>query len=121
VRDEEPAADESVFFGALVERIPALQDWYYRDDDGRMWMIVSWDIAPDGQRITETWRCDFDGRRLLGGRSPGFLNWDDGVPAVAAGIDVDGARGLKVDVTDPLHAADIAAAWFKARIAEAKT
>lgn len=39
-------------------------------------MTTSVDVVGDGG-ITTTWRCDYDGHRLLGGRSPSNLNWDD--------------------------------------------
>lgn len=116
MRDEDPTSEEVLFFDALSKRIAGLQDWYHRDSDGALWMIASIDVAPDGTRITDTWRCDFDGVRLLGGRSPGFLNWDDGVRAIAAGVDVDGVEGLKVEISDPRQAAEVAANWFEARI-----
>lgn len=80
VRVEAPTAVESAFFDALLRRVPQVQDvqdWYHMDSDGSLWMTVSVDDVRDGDMVV-TWRCDYDGHRLLGGASPAFLNWDDG-------------------------------------------
>lgn len=116
MRDEDPTQAETAFFELLKRRIEGVQDWYHRDADG-LWMIASLDL-PLGGPIEHTWRCDFDGKFLLAGRSAGFLNWDDGVRARAAEINVDGALGLNASVTDPVSAAEVAAEWFAARIAD---
>jgi hypothetical protein len=116
VRDEDPTADELTFFEALEELVPGVRDWYHKDQDGSLWMTASYDI-PDVGVIHATLRCDYDGRRLLGGRSPGFLNWDDGIRAEDAGVDTTGDGGLREEVADPLDAAQRAATWFKDQIA----
>jgi hypothetical protein len=117
MRNEEPTESEARFFDALSAKVPHLQDWYHRDPDGALWMIVSYDVVDDQNRIRETLRCDFDGDRLKAGRSPGFLNWDDGVRANDAGIDLSAPGALDARVTTPESAAGTAVAWFRARIA----
>ncbi|MGC3955759.1 MAG: hypothetical protein QM804_16160 [Propionicimonas sp.] len=116
MRNEEPTDDEEIFFDALEELVPGVQDWYHKDADGTLWMIASYDV-PDVGVIHTTLRCDYDGARLLGGRSPGLLNWDDGVRAEAAGVETSGDSGLDVAVEDPMAAAQLAAQWFRERIA----
>ena len=116
MRDEAPTAAEAVFFGAIASQLHDAQDWYHRDPDGSLWMTASVDVVGN-EGITTTWRCDYDGQRLLGGRSPANLNWDDGVRALEAGIAVSGADGLDSVEPDPGRAADVAVAWFKKRLA----
>lgn len=115
MRDEEPTQVEMAFFSTLSGRLSGVQDWYHRDADGSLWMTVSIDTMRGG-RMVATWRCDYDGERLLGGRSPSFLNWDDGVRALEAGVVVSGPKGLDVIETDPIQAARRAARWFGARM-----
>ncbi len=89
MRKEDPTDAESAFFHRLALEICGAQDWYHRDPDGALWMIASVDVVSD-EGVTTTWRCDYDGRRLLAGRSPANLNWDDGVRATDAGISGSG-------------------------------
>lgn len=117
MREEEPTPNETAFVQAVRRRVPEVQDWYHHDADG-LWVIVSLDLPIDGVAILETWRCDFDGKTLHGGRSPGFLNWDDGVRADAANIDFKGPLGLNIRVDDLTVAANQAASWFIARMAD---
>jgi hypothetical protein len=115
VTDREPTQLEREFFEALARQVPGVQDWYHSDPDGRLWMIVSYDVV--GERGMEvTWRVDYDAGGLVGGRSPAFLNWDGGVRADAAEVDADGPGGIRVVAASPQAAADIAAAWFRQRI-----
>lgn len=116
MRDEDPTAQELAFFEALEELLPGVRDRYYKDPDGTLWMIASYDI-PDVGVVHTTLRCDFDGVRLRGGRSPSLLNRDDGLRAPAAGIDTTDDDGLEEEVTHPITAARTAAEWFKQRIA----
>lgn len=115
MRSEDPTDLEVVYFDAVRARIPDAQDWYHRDPDGSLWMTVSVDTT-NGRQIVETWRCDYDGKRLLGGRSPACLNWDDGVRALDAGIDVTGPDGLHRVEEDPVRAAEVTARWFADRL-----
>lgn len=117
MREEDPTAIEQRFFESLLARVPDVQDWYHRDADGALWVVASYDIVR-GTAIVATLRCDYDGERLLGGLSPGFLNWDDGVRADAAGVAFGGPSGLDAYCRDPEAAADLAATWFLERIAE---
>lgn len=116
MRNEDPTEAEEIFFDALEELVPGVRDWYHKDADGSLWMIASYDI-PDVGVIHTTLRCDYDGARLLGGRSPSFLNWDDGVRAEQAGVGSHEPDGLDAEVDDPLAAAQLAAEWFRERIA----
>ena len=116
MRDEDPTAEELAFFEALEELLPGVRDRYYRDPDGSLWMIASYDI-PDVGVLHTTLRCDFDGISLRGGRSPSLLNRDHGLRAADAGVDTTDDDGLEQDVIHPIAAAHTAAAWFKLRIA----
>jgi hypothetical protein len=115
VTEREPTAAELEFFEVLAGQIADLQDWYHVGDDGRPWMMVSYDVVRD-HTIRATWRLDFDGEHMLGGLSPAFLNWDAGTRAVAAGVDAGAPDGIEADVTSPREAAMIAAEWFRQRI-----
>lgn len=116
VRDEEPTAQELAFFEALEELLPGVRDQYYRDSDGALWMIASYDI-PDIGVVHNTLRCDFDGVHLRGGLSPSVLNRDAGLRAAEAGVATSDEDGLEAEVSSPIAAARTAADWFKARIA----
>jgi hypothetical protein len=117
MRDAEPTAEESRFFGELSTRIPVLMDWYYEDADGSLWMIISHDFVVSNV-IRDTLRLDYDGRNLRGGWSPAYLNWDDGVRAADAGIDTGPPDGLHVDNVSRESAVQIAAEWFIVHIAK---
>lgn len=106
-----PTADEATFFERLTELIPDAQDWYHADDDGALWMTVSYDDMVNGV-MEATWRCDFDGTALVAGRSPAHLNWDDGVRGGATGMDLDPPTGLVARVDSVEQAVRIAAEWF---------
>jgi hypothetical protein len=112
VRQSEPTAVEQQFFGGVSRRVADLQDWYHADDDGTPWMVVSYDVVRDSG-IVATLRCDYDGARLLGGWSPGLLNWDDGVRAGVAGVVTSPPDGLDLTAPDPEAAASLAATWFE--------
>jgi len=111
VRDAAPTAAESEFFGQLRAAVPEVQDWYHADDDGTPWVTASYDDVVGGS-MTATWRIDFDGEELVGGRSPANLNWDDGVRARATGMSVEPPEGITVTVSSPRQAARLAADWF---------
>jgi hypothetical protein len=111
----EPTQSERKFLHHLSSQVPGIQDWYHQDADGSPWMMVSYDFT-DGRGIVATLRLDFDGARLAGGWSPACLNWDDGVRAEDAEIDVKGNDGLDVDVESPSQAANVAAPWFNKHI-----
>jgi len=61
-------------------------------------------------------RLDFDERGIRGGWSPASLNWDDGVRAEEARIDVSGPDGVRY-LADGASVEDLArraAEWFTA-------
>jgi hypothetical protein len=110
VRDAPPTATESAFFDRLRALVPDAQDWYHVDDDGTLWMTVSYDDMVDG--VMTTWRIDFDGLELVGGQSPANLNWDDGVRGRATGMSLESPDGLVARVASADEAARLAADWF---------
>ena len=75
-------------------------------------MTVSYDDVRGGA-IQVTWRLDFDGLELVGGRSPAFLNWDDGVRGRDTGMAVEPPEGLTVPVTSVAEAVSRSADWFR--------
>lgn len=111
MRDPDPTPDEAEFFALLSRQIPDVQDWYHQDDDGTLWMCASRDYVR-GNSVIATLRVDYDGSSLVGGWSPGFLNWDDGVRARIAGIDTAAPHGIDRLTDSPEHAARAAADWF---------
>lgn len=106
---------EDAFLSLLLDGRPPVDVWLHEDEDGTPWACVSHDFVVAGG-IRDTLRLDFDGRSVLGGWSPANLNWDDGVRATAAGVDVDGPDGLRVtgSVRDLAAAA---ARWFDRHLA----
>lgn len=96
----------------LDELVPGL-DYWIRGDADDPWMCVSLDLAIDNQ-IVDTLRLDVDAKGIRGGWSPANLNWDDGVRAEDAEIDIDGRDGINEQAAgrsaDEL--ASIAAQWF---------
>jgi hypothetical protein len=80
------------------------------DADGTPWMIVSLDFA-EHDVIIRTLRLDFDGSMIVGGWSPADLNWDSGVRAALAGVDVSSRDGIRAEGT-PAELAALAATWF---------
>lgn len=75
-------------------------------------MTASYDDVVGGA-MAITWRIDFDGLELVGGRSPGNLNWDDGVRGRATGMSLEPPDGLVAKVSSPEEAAQVAAGWFE--------
>jgi hypothetical protein len=111
VREAPPTASESEFFDRLSALVPDTQDWYHADEDGTPWMTASYDDVIEGVMVA-TWRVDFDGLELVGGRSPAHLNWDDGVRGRATGMRLEQPEGLVAEVASPADAAQVAADWF---------
>lgn len=104
---------EAEFLAKLRQRVPAVQDWYHADQDGTLWMAVSYDDEVDGE-LRATWRLDFDGIELVAGRSPAFLNWDDGVRGRETGMTLDPPGGLTAQPASISEAVEIASEWFSA-------
>lgn len=102
--------EELAFLTALMPGRPWLQVWPREDADATPWLCVSLDLSPDNS-IVKTARADFDGTSAKGGWSPSCLNWDDGVRALDAGIDVGGADGLDA-VGDPTELARLVGLWL---------
>jgi hypothetical protein len=111
VREAPPTASEATFFERLRALVPRVQDWYHEDADGTPWTTASYDDRIDGA-TTATWRVDFDGAELVGGRSPANLNWDDGVRGRATGMSLEPPAGLIAEVSSAEEAAQVAANWF---------
>jgi hypothetical protein len=66
-------------------------------------------------------RLDFDGHRIAGGYSPGFLNWDAELRAEKAELDLGRPDGIDVTGESPSALADTAIAWFQTHIREWRT
>lgn len=115
VGDEELARTEPErqFLTALLVGRPQLMVWPRGDPDGTPWLCISRDFTIDN-KIQRTLRLDFDGAKLRGGWSPGYLNWDDGVRAEDAQVDTAPPDGLAADEADPEQAAALAGRWFDA-------
>jgi hypothetical protein len=86
---------------------------FHEGADGRIWLMAYIDLVQDG-RIRDTLRLDFDERGIRGGRSPAFLDWDDGVRAEDADVDAGPPDGVDVsgDGRSPEQLACIAGEWF---------
>ncbi|MGK3208471.1 hypothetical protein [Amycolatopsis sp. MEPSY49] len=112
-REGEPTQAELAFATSLNALLPRLDYWLHADDDGTPWLLVSLDLI-EGRTVSATLRLDFDGRGIRGGWSPSCLNWDDGVRAEEALIDLTGPDGLVF----PANGASVedlarhAAEWF---------
>lgn len=102
---------ERAFLRILIERIPDIQIWFHSYPDGRPWLIASIDFT-EGKWIRDTLRLDFDGGQILGGWSPAYLNWDGGVPATEAEIDISPPEGISLSGQPPEELAIAAAEWF---------
>ncbi|UUW88096.1 hypothetical protein [Pimelobacter simplex] len=111
MRAAPPTASESEFFDRLSALVRDAQDWYHVDHDGTLWMTASYDDMIDGV-LAATWRIDFDGLELVGGKSPAYLNWDDGVRGRATGMSLEPPDGLVASVSSAEQAAQVAAHWF---------
>lgn len=104
--------EEAVFLARLLRHRPHLDCWRHTTPDGKPWLIVSRDFV-ENNVIHDTLRLDFDGRTIKGGWSPAFLNWDDGVPATEAGIDLSPPDGIDLTSDSVEQLAITAAAWFR--------
>jgi hypothetical protein len=60
---------------------------------------------------------DFDGREIKGGWSPAGLNWDDGVRAVDAEIEIESPDGVAFRADEPEELARVAGEWFEHHVA----
>jgi hypothetical protein len=107
--------DEALFVDTLLGRIPGLQDWYHADADGSPWVIVSYDFVKD-HGVTATLRLDYALGSIRGGWSPAFLNWDSGVRAAEAGVDLTPPDGISADGLSTSEAVDAAVEWFSKHI-----
>ncbi|GGS43118.1 hypothetical protein [Actinokineospora fastidiosa] len=92
-RGGDPTAAELAFMTALAALVPGLDYWLHADDDGTPWLLVSLDIV-EGDSIRDTLRLDFDERGIRGGWSPACLNWDDGMRAEDALIEMSAPDSL---------------------------
>jgi hypothetical protein len=101
---------EAIFIRDLAATNAELQWYDHVAPDGSPWLIVSYDFVVD-HSILDTLRLDYDGEAIRGGWSPACLNWDDGVPAVEAGIDLSPPDGIE-RYGPPAELAAVAADWF---------
>ncbi len=106
----EPTHLEAEIAGALDRLHPGLDYWLHEDPDGTPWMVVSLDIIRGGG-IVAVPRIDIDTSGARGGLSPAMLNWDDGVRAEDANIDMTGPGGFDEPLGPDL--VDQAALWFR--------
>ncbi|GAB2794291.1 hypothetical protein [Amycolatopsis magusensis] len=112
-REGAPTEAELAFATSLNALVPRLDYWLHADDDGTPWLLVSLDVI-EGHAIRDTLRLDFDDSGIRGGWSPSCLNWDDGVRAEDALVDLSGPDGLLL----PANGSSIeklarhAAEWF---------
>jgi hypothetical protein len=112
-RDEdEMTAAEREFVTVIQSELGHPVDVWLNESDGRPWLTVSLDVVRDGGGIAATWRLDFDGDTVCGGRSPAYLNWDDGVSADEAGINMTPPRGMPRTLGPPSELGRSAAAWL---------
>lgn len=110
---------ESEFLAGLHDHgATGLDVWRHSDPNGTPWLLVSFDVV-EGGAIVDVLRLDFDSRGLRGGRSPGLLNWDDGVRAEHADIDLNAAGALPPVAGSPRQLASIAYRWFVERAGHA--
>jgi hypothetical protein len=112
-REGEPTDAELAFATSLNSLAPGLDYWLHADDDGTPWLLVSLDFI-EKSVVSATLRLDFDDRGIRGGWSPSCLNWDDGVRAEEALIDLAGPDGLVVTAagTSVEDLARRSAEWF---------
>ncbi|RSN60572.1 hypothetical protein DMH01_14825 [Amycolatopsis sp. WAC 04182] len=106
---------ERVFAISLDALVPGLDYWLHADGDGTPWLLVSLDVVEDNA-VLATLRLDFDERGIRGGWSPACLNWDDGVRAEEALIELSGPDGV-IHPADGASVEDLArraAEWFTA-------
>lgn len=112
-REGDPTEAELAFATSLNAQTPGLDYWLHSDDDGTPWLLVSLDLI-EGNTVQNTLRLDFDSRGIRGGWSPSCLNWDDGMRAEDALIDLAGPEGLLLPANQ-LSIEDLArraADWF---------
>lgn len=112
-RDGGPTDAELAFAMSLNTLVAGLDYWLHNDDDGTPWLLVSLDLVEDNA-VRDTLRLDFDERGIRGGWSPACLNWDDGVRAEDALINLSEPDGLS-HAADGASAQDLvrrAAEWF---------
>jgi len=90
------------------------QVWIHESEGIGAWLLVSLDLVKDNV-VERTLRLDFDGTGIAGGWSPSALNWDDGVPATEAGIDVQEPDGILVRsrAGSPVALGSLAGDWFE--------
>ena len=113
-RDEiEMTSAEVRFVEILTERVGEEIDIWLHATENRPWLIASLDVS-DGRRVLRTFRVDFDGSTVVGGRSPASMNWDFGVSADEAAIDTQPPHGLPRTNGKPEVLAEVAAEWFLA-------
>jgi hypothetical protein len=112
-RGGEPTGAELAFATVLNALAPGLDYWLHADGDGTPWLLVSLDLI-EGRSVRATLRLDFDDRGIRGGWSPSCLNWDDGMRAEEALIELSGPDGLvfPANGSSVEDLARCAAGWF---------
>lgn len=123
----EPRTDEEREFLMLLRlrssdlarlgvRKPDTQAWMFADSDG-IWMLLHLDVVSDtGAPVL---RIDYGGGAVVGGLSPGRLNWDAEMRYTNCNVDMSDPNMRPVQASgSPPELAEIAAAWFLSNTAE---
>jgi hypothetical protein len=116
-----PTEAEREFGEALGELLPHHHLSYdcHVDADGEPWMLVAmfFIVSTPGKASVRaaTLRLDFDAAGIRGGPSPGNLNWDTGMRAELAKVDLTPPDGISVSAEGHTirELAAIAAEWFQ--------
>jgi hypothetical protein len=108
--------DLSDGLGRLEVTKPDTQAWMFEDDDG-IWMLLHIDLVTD--HIEQTLRVDYSDGRVLGGLSPGGLNWDAEIRYSRCEVDMGDPRMRVVEATgSSSELGEIVAGWFLRRAEE---
>ncbi|MEV6968632.1 hypothetical protein AB0M47_26305 [Hamadaea sp. NPDC051192] len=92
-------------------RKPDTQCWLFEDDQG-IWMMLHLDLASD-DTVLDVLRVDYGDGAIVGGRSPGMLNWDAERRYVDCGVDLADPTMLGIREEGPPEVlARSVTAWF---------
>jgi hypothetical protein len=90
---------------------PDTQVWLFEDSAG-IWLLLHADVNQGGH-ISDVLRIDYDIQGVVGGISPGVMNWDAEMRYSDCGVDMNDPQMRTIQAAGSAQElAEIVASWF---------